>query len=338
MTDHKPERPSSTVPAWALALVAGTCFTVIGLGTVAWEARPLARVGQAEISRQAFRTACERESRRATELAMEGVPGEIERQVARELIDREVMVQVALARGYTVDASTLQARVEAVMAQFPDAETARRSLALTGTDPDDLEAQLRRDLLVARLEQEEVRRTLPTLEVLRQRYREQLPRFTHPERVHARHILLPATPAGMREARTLVRELATGMPFEPLARQHSQDVTTRDAGGDLGFFERGRMLPAFERAAFGARPGQVVGPVTTRFGYHVIEVLAHEAKRTDPFEAALPRLRSELGAEARHRAVERARVAWRHEVSIAMGPGFGSLDPRIEEAHEQEGR
>ncbi len=338
MTEDRGHEERSRLPAWALALAAGTLFTVIGLGAVTWEARPLAYVGQITISRHAFREACERESLRASEIAMEGVPGEIERQVARELIDREVMVQVAIAHGFTVSDDDLQARVQAVMAQFPDAETARRSLATTGTRPEDLEAQLRRDLLVDRLEQEEVRRVLPSIEVLRQRYTGQRARFIHPERVHARHILLPGTPSGRRTARTLVRDLASGMPFELLAHQHSQDVTTRDSAGDLGFFERGRMLPAFERAAFTARPGQVVGPVETRFGYHVIEVLAHEKSRIEPFEAVLPRLRSELGAEVRRRAVERARTAWRQEVPIRMGPGYGSLDPRLEEPREQEGQ
>ena len=324
---NPPKHPLSGL--W-LALVTGTCFTLIGLGAIAWQIRPFATVGSSTLSRQAFETARDRELRRNTEHALEGLPGELEQRVARDLVDREVMLQVAIARKIQVPEELIEHRIGLVMAQFPDVATARRSLKDAGTSPEDLRRKVARDLLVERLQDDAVRREAPDLGVLRSHYETQKRRFFHPERVHARHILLPRGPAGHRLALEVVGDLRQGVPFEPLARQHSLDVTTQDSGGDLGYFERGRMLPAFEQAAFGARVGRIVGPIETRFGYHVIEVLDHERARTDSFEAILPRLRSELGAEARHRALERAMETWRQEVPIAMGPGYAHLDPRLE--------
>src|SRR5690625_1530905 len=67
------------------------------------------------------------------------------------------------------------------------------------------------------------------------------------------------------------RQIEGGADFASLARRHSED-NTASIGGDLGWFGRGRMVEPFENAAFGASTGQVVGPVRTSFGYHLIEV------------------------------------------------------------------
>lgn len=97
--------------------------------------------------------------------------------------------------------------------------------------------------------------------------------------VRARHILLgqrgdsPEQRARQREeAEALLERLARGEPFEELARRYSQDPGSARMGGDLGFFGPGRMVAPFEEAAFGARPGELVGPVETEYGYHLIRV------------------------------------------------------------------
>lgn len=108
--------------------------------------------------------------------------------------------------------------------------------------------------------------------------------------VKARHILFRADEgddAARAEARTeandVLRQLRAGGDFAALAAEHSDDGTAT-RGGDLGWFGPGRMVEPFEKAAFGARVGQVVGPVETQFGYHLIEVTeraTQEAKIAD---------------------------------------------------------
>lgn len=60
--------------------------------------------------------------------------------------------------------------------------------------------------------------------------------------------------------------------FHRLAKRHSKCPSGQQAGGDLGFFGRGQMVPEFEQAAFGATVGKVVGPIKTQFGWHLIQV------------------------------------------------------------------
>ena len=96
------------------------------------------------------------------------------------------------------------------------------------------------------------------------------------EALHARHILIESSGDGTQaqeQAQELIDQLDSGADFAQLARQYSDDTGSAQRGGDLGWFGRGRMVEAFEEAAFGATPGEIVGPVESRFGYHIIEVL-----------------------------------------------------------------
>jgi len=86
--------------------------------------------------------------------------------------------------------------------------------------------------------------------------------------IQARHILLETE----EEANTALRLLEDGADFGELAQRYSIDTGSGMRGGDLGEFGPGQMVPEFEEAAFGAEIGEIVGPVETQFGFHIIEV------------------------------------------------------------------
>ena len=73
-------------------------------------------------------------------------------------------------------------------------------------------------------------------------------------------------------AEELVRRARAGENFDTLAKEYSTDPSNKDKGGDLGWFGRGRMVKAFEDAAFALQPGQVSDVVQTQFGYHIIKM------------------------------------------------------------------
>jgi peptidylprolyl isomerase/peptidyl-prolyl cis-trans isomerase D len=97
------------------------------------------------------------------------------------------------------------------------------------------------------------------------------------EYVHARHILLRSSepdPAKMGRLRAIRDSIESGAAsFAAMAREYSEDGTASE-GGDLGWFGRGRMVPAFEEAAFNASAGELIGPIRSEFGYHLIRVEA----------------------------------------------------------------
>ncbi|MBW1635534.1 MAG: SurA N-terminal domain-containing protein, partial [Deltaproteobacteria bacterium] len=97
------------------------------------------------------------------------------------------------------------------------------------------------------------------------------------EQRHARHILFEAkesdNPALHKEksdkAKEVLQLARNGADFSELAKQYSEGPS-KDSGGDLGFFEKGSMVPKFDSAVFSMKPGQISEIIKTRFGYHII--------------------------------------------------------------------
>ncbi len=87
-------------------------------------------------------------------------------------------------------------------------------------------------------------------------------------RAEARHILVPTE----SQAQDLKQQIEAGASFADLAKQHSQCPSGK-AGGSLGEFGQGDMVPEFDAVVFGDLPvGKVSEPVKTQFGYHLLEV------------------------------------------------------------------
>jgi parvulin-like peptidyl-prolyl isomerase len=102
--------------------------------------------------------------------------------------------------------------------------------------------------------------------------------------VHARHILVDSE----QGATDVLTRLQNGEDFAALAASLSKDVTTREQGGDLGWFVEGELLePVLTQVAFSLNEGQIGGPVATRLGYHVIQKLGSEERPLTPDRRAL---------------------------------------------------
>jgi len=96
--------------------------------------------------------------------------------------------------------------------------------------------------------------------------------------VRASHILVESE----EEARALKRQLNAGADFSELARKFSRDARSGPAGGDLGYFTAGRMIPEIANVAFSLPVNAVSAPVKSSYGYHLIKVT--DARETKPFE------------------------------------------------------
>jgi peptidyl-prolyl cis-trans isomerase C len=99
--------------------------------------------------------------------------------------------------------------------------------------------------------------------------------------VHARHILVQTE----ADANAILSRLKAGEDFAALAQGLSKDDTTRDHGGDLGWFTQDELLtPELAKAAFALKPGEIGGPVKTELGFHVVQTLEFEDKPVDSDE------------------------------------------------------
>lgn len=136
-------------------------------------------------------------------------------------------------------------------------------------------------------------------------YDTHIDRFEHPESIHARHILLKDE----EEAKLVLKKAKRGADFAKLAGEYSTGPT-KDTGGDLGYFERGKMVPEFENAAFILEVGETSDIVKTQFGYHVIKVEDKRQPYTEEFEDVKEKIKNILLKEnAKSKAYEEALLA-----------------------------
>jgi len=126
------------------------------------------------------------------------------------------------------------------------------------------------------------------------------------EYLHARHILFtlgPDSTSVKLRADSVASALRAGADFAAMAAEYSQDPGSASRGGDLGWFTRGRMTPAFEEAAFGARTGQIVGPFRSPFGLHILEVTGRDKREV---KLAYITMRIDVSPQTRNDLYERA--------------------------------
>jgi foldase protein PrsA len=110
------------------------------------------------------------------------------------------------------------------------------------------------------------------------------------DQVRAKHILVP----DQKTADLVEAKLKSGGKFADLAKQYSQDPSTKDKGGELGFFSHGQMVPAFDKVAFSAPIGQVSPPTKSQFGYHIIVVEEKKPGTIASLASASPTIKTTL--------------------------------------------
>ena len=124
----------------------------------------------------------------------------------------------------------------------------------------------------------------PTDADLQRMYSQNVDAFRTPERVKARHILLktqgkPASEEAAIKAKgeSLLKQIKSGADFAKLAKANSEDPGSGANGGDLGdWITHGQMVPEFDKAIFSLKVGETSDLVKTMYGYHIVQVLAHQ--------------------------------------------------------------
>lgn len=132
-------------------------------------------------------------------------------------------------------------------------------------------------------------------------YEQNKNRWSIPEQRRASHILIEFgddKAAALKKAEGILAEVkADPSKFAAVAEKESQDPGSTSQGGDLSFFGKGVMTKAFEDAVFNAKKGDIVGPVETEFGYHIIYVTDIQAGSVEPFEAVKPEIEREYAEQ-----------------------------------------
>lgn len=199
-----------------------------------------------------------------------------QRQVLDLLIERELIRQRGEVDGIAVTDGEIDAELAAMIAESGQENFDAWLLANMMTMEEFREA-LRMDILTRRLT-EPLETTIPEAT----------------EQAHARHILVNT----QEEADDILGRLLAGEDFAALAIDHSLDMTSARAGGDIGWFPRGRLLvPEVEEAAFALAPGEISGVMQSSLGFHIVQTLEYDPARP-------------VDEETRQQLLERAAQTW----------------------------
>jgi peptidyl-prolyl cis-trans isomerase C len=230
---------------------------------------------------------------------------EILRGALDQLITYTLLSQESRTRGVKVDDAEIDAKMTQLRGQFPTQQAFDAALKERGMTVDSLKKDARVDLSVSKLMDAEVA-TLPgpSDADAKDFYDKNPDKFKEDEQVRASHILVrvdekadgPAKQKARAEIDAVLKQAKAGADFGKLAQEHSQDGSAAQ-GGDLNYFSKGQMVPAFDKVAFALKPGQISDVVTTQFGYHIIKVIDHKAARTVPFEEAAHKIKDYLGGQ-----------------------------------------
>ncbi|BBN59518.1 SurA N-terminal domain-containing protein [Hydrogenovibrio marinus] len=127
-----------------------------------------------------------------------------------------------------------------------------------------------------------------TDDALQAYYQDNKDQFTEPEQRQASHILIridgkTTAEQALKKAQDIRQQIEAGADFSEMAKKYSQDPGSAKLGGDLGLFQQGMMVPAFDKAVFSMKVNEISEPVKTNFGYHLIKLTKIEPKRTKSF-------------------------------------------------------
>ena len=264
---------------------------------------------------------------------MEAALPRIRERIIEELVMRQIMLAEVAKQGISLSDSEFAEIKQELAAELPPGTTLETYMAETGTT----EAEMREQMAVRKMIMAKADALAkPTDEEIQKFYDENKEGFAQGETVTASHILIKLDPADDEAAKTakrariedLRKQALEGADFAELAKANS-DCPSASAGGDLGSFGKGQMVPEFEDAAFSQPTGSVGEVVETQFGYHLIKVTEHQEAKAVDFNEAKVRISDILFSQKQQDAVKEYVEGLRKQADVQR---FGEVPPAEEEA------
>ncbi len=218
------------------------------------------------------------------------------------VIDSVLLAQAAKKAGLKPNEERVQQSIAQIEQQAGGKDKFVTTLAAGGMTVEQFTDMLRTMDLAQDYVETKIKPTVHVTDAEAKKFYDENPKmFSHPEQVHARHILIKvpqdadeATKKKAHEKAEQARARALkGEDFAKLAEELSEGPSAKN-GGDLGFFTREQMVKPFADAAFALEPGQISNVVETRFGYHVIKVEEKRPAGKKPFDEVKDRLKNYL--------------------------------------------
>jgi peptidyl-prolyl cis-trans isomerase C len=262
---------------------------------------------------------------------------QLRQQILDQLIIRQLLEEKAKEANIVFSDEEVNDQIKKLLTMQGSSmslEEFEKKTAESGKSFDEIKQQVERGMVYQKIVDSQWMGKVDVTEEEAKRYYEENPAlFVTKEQVRASHILINpeelkdagSDPNQQKEkakakAEELLKQIKDGADFAALAKANSHCPSSAK-GGDLGFFDRGRMVAPFEKAAFALEPGQVSDIVETRFGYHIIKVTDRKEAGTTSFEQAedglIKRLSQQKQAELTNKYIDSLKAA----ANIIYPPG-----------------
>jgi len=216
----------------------------------------------------------------------------IKKQLVENFIIRTVLEDEIEKRKIEVTEKEINEAMSKIKASLPANKKFTDFLKENNLTMEELNKALASDIKVKKIVLMELGdNAKPTQKEINKFYSDNSDKFTVPESVHVRHILVLSGKDDIDNVKAekkvkienLRKQIIDGADFAEIARKNSE-CPSKEKGGDLGNITRGQTVEPFENAAF-SQENNVIGPVVvTDYGYHIIQVLSHNPKKMIPLE------------------------------------------------------
>ena len=301
----------------ATLLVAGMLFTGCGVK----DQKAIIKINNGAITQKQFNELIDKQIAQSPLAQMGDVKGNkdgmlylmVEQRVINQLIIEELLNQEANNRGIKVSGKEVDAAVAKIIDKLGGKDRLTEVLKQNNLSVTQFKKDIKNQVRMHKLAEAVGNIKVSDADV-KKFYDENLDKFKHGDQVRASHILIMANPYQISqditakskksftddalkaevekvlaqkkaEADKIAKELqADSSKFAAYAKKYSEDENSAIQGGDLGFFEKDRMVPEFAQYAFSAKPNTISDPVQTQYGYHIIMVTDRKEAGTVPFE------------------------------------------------------
>lgn len=227
---------------------------------------------------------------------------QVRQRVEQQFIMGVLLKNQAARENVVADPAEVDKTIDTMKSRLPKGLDFGEALKREGMTEAELRQKVSDDLSIRQL----LTKTLPqdvsvSDEEIAAHYEANKDKMQTPESIHARHILLKVDEGADDKAKAekkakaddLQKLLAAGADFAKTAKENS-DCPSAKTGGDLGTFPRGRMVPAFEKAAFAQKVNEIGPVVETKFGYHIVQVLERQEAKTKELDEAKGEITNQL--------------------------------------------
>jgi parvulin-like peptidyl-prolyl isomerase len=237
---------------------------------------------------------------------------QLKASIVNYLVQNEVIKAKAAEMDVTVTDKQLDERMKQIVKQVGGQKKLDKLLKDQSVTEDQLKMQLKAQMLQDAVQQKVYADIKITPEQIKKYFEDPANKsqFNVAESVDARHVLVK-TKAEADKVRDLLEADNSDANWKKVAAEYSTDPGSKDSGGSLGNFPKGRMVKPFEDVAFGLEVGEISKPVKTQFGYHVIEV----TKKTPGSKQTLEQAKSTIEQQLKY---QKQTKAWEDWLKTAM--------------------